>query len=480
MENPACLRFILGVLSIAGIPYEVVQGKYSISRSYYYSLRPSAERVLEVLFRDGEPPKRIIVVTKHFIERCVLCLSLHCRAPIESIVAFFSLVIGISVSKGNIGRIRTGAAEKAREFDAGISLIGIQEIAIDEIFQHGKPVLTGIDLDTHYVFLMEGAEERSGECWAKKLQESQKRGLEAGLNVSDGGSGLLKGVQQVFPGVRQQPDVFHLLRNLGREVRSIDRYGMAKLRAYYQIEERLKRWKRRHTGCPPLTLAKQHWELAEELDGILAQVDTVEILFDWLREYVGFTECGYRKSLELCRWILDEMAGRFPEREKYQKEINRLRAHLPELLSFLQRMWDKIQQKTVDFPYANVQDFQLLYQQKYQKPGTQAYEWAERRLYRRFGRQLPDAREALDETIRSTHRASSMIENVNGRLRCFMDLKRDVPNGFLILIKVFVNTKKPARNRNKSWNGTSAVERLTHDKYPEFLDIVSAPMDYAF
>ena len=214
------------------------------------------------------------------------------------------------------------------------------------------------------------------------------------------------------------------------------------------------------------------------IDGILEQVDAVEILLAWLREYVGFTECGYEKSLALCRWILEEMASRFPERKGYQKEIRRFREHLPALLSFLQRLQEKMQMKTAEFPHVHVTDFQLLYQQKYGRLGVQAYEWMEKRLYQRFGRQLPEARAALDKMIRSSRRASSMIENLNGRLRCFMDLKREIPTEFLLLIKVFFNTKKPFRSRHEGWAGTSALERLTQNRYPEFLDLFSAPMDY--
>ena len=71
-----------------------------------------------------------------------------------------------------------------------------------------------------------------------------------------------------------------------------------------------------------------------------------------------------------------------------------------------------------------------------------------------------------------------MVENLNGRLRSFIDLKRKVPEQFLILIKVYMNTKKPPRLRHKEWKNTSAVERLTKKKYPEFLDIVCTPIDY--
>ena len=107
-----------------------------------------------------------------------------------------------------------------------------------------------------------------------------------------------------------------------------------------------------------------------------------------------------------------------------------------------------------------------------------AWEYMEVRLWRRFGNRLLEAREALEKMLLSTHRASSMIENLNGRLRCFMDLKREIPEQFLILVKVFFNTKKQMRSRHDEWKGTSALDRLTGKQTPEFLDIVCAPKNY--
>ncbi|MBR4211746.1 MAG: hypothetical protein IKR84_05085 [Oscillibacter sp.] len=51
----------------------------------------------------------------------------------------------------------------------------------------------------------------------------------------------------------------------------------------------------------------------------------------------------------------------------------------------------------------------------------------EEKLYSIFRQRLPEAREALKELIRHTYRASSPDENVNGRLRVFMNARRVIP-----------------------------------------------------
>ena len=150
---------------------------------------------------------------------------------------------------------------------------------------------------------------------------------------------------------------------------------------------------------------------------------------------------------------------------------------MKELLSFLMRLHGKMAEKAKDFGNLNERDFMLLYQQRFCS-SIQLYELMEKRLYQRFGQRLCEARETLDEMICSTRRASSMIENTNSCLRPFMNTKREVSEDFLILIKVFLNTKKAMRSRNQNWRGTSALDRLYGKQYPEFLDIVSTPMNY--
>ena len=477
LENKACRRFVLGVLAMVGVPYEVTKQLFDISRSYYYSLRIPAERVLTALFGNGEEtPKKILLVTKDFIDRCVMCLSLHCKVPNEGIVTFFDLVIGYHVSKGGIGRIQKAAVEKAETFDTEIHLETIKEIAIDEIFQQGKPVLTGIDLESNYVFLMKATDDRSGATWAQCLDVQKERGLNPELVVSDGGSGLLKGVEQTFPGIEKQPDVFHMLRGLGNEVHAIEKHGQAYLNEYCDVERRVSKRKWRKL---PYNLRKKYRKMNEEIDAYLCKVDDVCILMDWLRECIGFTGYGYQQSVFLCEWILDEMSLRFPERRRYQNAIRSFREHLKELLSFLLRLRGKMVEKAKEYGNVNEHDFMLLYQQRF-CTSLPLYDLMEKRLYQRFGPRLCEARVTLDEMIRSTRRASSMIENTNSCLRPFMNTKREVSGDFLILIKVYLNTKKAMRSRNKNRRGTSALDRLYGRQYPEFLDIVSTPMNYVY
>ena len=102
----------------------------------------------------------------------------------------------------------------------------------------------------------------------------------------------------------------------------------------------------------------------------------------------------------------------------------------------------------------------------------------EKKLYHIFGERLPKARETLKELLRHTYRASSPDENVNGRLRVFMNARRGVPSWQFPLYQMFLNMKKAKRSRRPERIGTSALERLTGQSHPNFLDALLGPPSY--
>ena len=453
------------------MPYEISNKLFPISHPYYYALKAPASKLLNMLFKSGSDVKGVLLVTQDFIERCVIALTFYCRAPIEGIVSFFDLVIGHHVCKGCIHEIRKNAYERAKEYDSGIRLENIQYVAMDEIFQQQVPILTSVDLEHGYVITMEATEDRTGETWKRTLDKEKEKGFQPRLCVSDGGSGLLNGIPKAFPEIEMQLDVFHSLRDLGKEVSKQERHALAKLTELCSLESRLD-----GTKVHKKTFEK-YQTASSQIADILAKADTLNILFSWIREIVGFSGYGYSKSLELCNWILDEMLLLYPEHKKYLGAVEAFRRRVPSLLMFLRRLASDMERLAASFN-ADAHAFMLMYNQSAYPVGSAEYSAIEARLYRVFKNRLPDARIALQEILRKTYRASSMIENVNGRLRSFIHLKREVPDDCLLLIKVFFNTKKAMRSRNKEWVNTSAIDRLTGTSNPEFLDIVSAPLDY--
>ena len=87
----------------------------------------------------------------------------------------------------------------ALEFDNRISLEGISEGTNDEIFQGNSPVLTGIDLSSTYIYLLEESGDRTADSWELFMSDRKDHGLELDVSISDAGTGLTAGIPRVFP-----------------------------------------------------------------------------------------------------------------------------------------------------------------------------------------------------------------------------------------------------------------------------------------
>lgn len=459
------------MMKLGGVKYTEVEEKYRISESYYVKLGKQAEKVLDLILAIKDASYAVILITPQFIERCVIGLLCICQVSVERIVEFFDAVFFYHVSKGRVGDIEEEKSKDAAEIMAGVSLGNIKDVAADELFQQGKPVAAVVDLETHFVPLLKPVNDRTGETWEKILNEMKERAFYPRLCVSDAGSGLLKGVSAAFPGITMQLDIFHVLRDVGVYARRQERRAFSELSELCKLEYKVKSSKVR------TKTRKRYEELLASIDDTLLKADTLHILLEWLRELTGFSGYGYAQSLSLCLWILDEMSALYPDNKKYQYAISQFRGRLPDTLKFLRRLQENLRDASIDLGI-DEHDMMLLYNQSVYTIYSKEYAAIEKRLYKRLGNRLIDARAALPDIIHMTYRASSMVENVNSRVRCYMNLKREIPERFMPLLCLYLNTRKAIRPKNKSWVGTSALDRLTGHENPAFLDLLFGEPDY--
>lgn len=124
----------------------------------------------------------------------------------------------------------------------------------DDIFQGNIPVLTGIDTESTYVYLLAEAGDRSADTWQLFMEDRREHGLELQVSISDVGTGLTAGIPKAFPGIRVQPDIFHELRPVGAEVARLER----KAEKLISDEARLELENTIAAGFPNVW-AKAHW-----------------------------------------------------------------------------------------------------------------------------------------------------------------------------------------------------------------------------
>lgn len=238
----------MGCKAVAGIPVSETAQEFGVSRQCVYTQKQDVQNYMDAL-GDPQAPTPSIHINERFIKRMVLSLSLDCHASAEGIQRTFSSVLGMKLSIGKISSILKEASGRAQSFDSQVPLDTITQGANDEIFQENMPVLTGIDPESTYVYLLAGANDRTAGTWELQLEGCKEHGLDLKVSISDAGVGLTAGIPRAFPDISVQPDIFHELRPIGA-VSRLERkaYGLIEKEAGLEMRARGKRPQKKTQG----------------------------------------------------------------------------------------------------------------------------------------------------------------------------------------------------------------------------------------
>lgn len=280
---------MMGCRAAAGTPVTRIAEEARVSRQCVYQQK---SRVLDYVdsLDSGQASAPSIPVDKRFVKRMVLSLSLDCRATAEGIQRTFSTVLNMHISIGEISAILQEASSRAQLFDSQVPLDSISQGANDEIFQGNTPILTGIDPESTYIYLLAEAGDRSADTWELYMEECKDHGLSLDVSISDAGTGLTAGIPRAFPDICVQPDVFHELRPLGAEVSRLER------KACRLVEKEAALQKRAQGKHPRKKTQVQLETVRVETGQAVEDYDLLSILFGW-QYFIGLP--GYQEKRPL-------------------------------------------------------------------------------------------------------------------------------------------------------------------------------------
>jgi hypothetical protein len=89
-----------------------------------------------------------------------------------------------------------------------------------------------------------------------------------------------------------------------------------------------------------------------------------------------------------------------------------------------------------------------------------------------LGRKFQLTQNAVTQAMDHTPRASSLIENLNSRLRTYFFLRRQLGEGYLDLLRFFLNHRKFQRSEKPGRVGKSPAELLTGRPHPHWLELL--------
>ena len=108
------------------------------------------------------------------------------------------------------------------------------------------------------------------------------------------------------------------------------------------------------------------------------------------------------------------------------------------------------------------------------KPDTSPAYWLGwNELCAQMGHKSHEVFQAVMEAMARTPRCSSMVENLNSRLRNYFAPRRDVGGQYLELLKFFLNHRPFTRSRVPERVGKSPRQLLTGEQHPHWLTMLS-------
>ncbi|MDO9714451.1 hypothetical protein [Paracraurococcus lichenis] len=79
---------------------------------------------------------------------------------------------------------------------------------------------------------------------------------------------------------------------------------------------------------------------------------------------------------------------------------------------------------------------------------------------------------AVRRPMASTPRSSSLVENLNSRLRTYFTLRRHLDGSYLDLLRFFLNHRRFLRSRHAERQGKSPRELMTGQDHPHWLTLL--------
>ena len=463
-------------LALAGMartqPLNDLARENEVSRKFVYAQIEKANRALDAAFRPEEKDDQRVLfsipVTKQWIRQVVLSAILDCHSSYRGVENFIRNILDSEIANGTIHNIVMAAVQKARLVNSEEDLSKIRVGAHDEIFQ-GDPVLVGADPFSTYCYLLAQEPSRDAVTWAVHLLDLSQRGLHLEYTVADAGQGLRAGQAEAWPGVPCRGDVFHAEREMGKMTTYLENRAYGCIGAREELERKMGRARTKGKGqsfSKKLAIARKEEAAAIQL------IDDLLVLAGWMREDVlslAGPDASTRR--ELFDFIVREMQIRehlAPHRIRPVRVA--LENQRDQLLAFaedIDRQLAAISQKH----QVPLEDVRSVLELGRLAPDDPLYWVKDSELWDRLGHDnYPLVCAAVDQVLDNTVRASSMIENLNSRLRCYFFLRREVGQDYLELLRFFLNHRRYPRSRKEGHTGRSPAEILQGKALPHWLE----------
>jgi hypothetical protein len=477
----------LALDALTGEPITALADQHQVSRKFIYQQTAKAQRALDEAFAPPPPDQEVLFylpVTRAWLHQLMLALILLCHSSLRGVVELLRDLFDYSVSLGTVHNVVCAAVADARRHNTAQDLSAVRIGAHDEIYQADWPVLVGADVASTFCYLLSREEHCDTDTWGVRLLELRDQGLQPEATIADAGGALRGGQAEAWPDVPCRGDVFHLLQPAEQLVSYLRNRAYQAIAARTAFEQKLARAQRplRHKRAARQRAARQRRQqrlgsqvgnARQEEARAIALADDVAVLLAWLRDdilAVAGPATATRQALY--DFVVAELRARTPGcPHRLEPVVTHLANQRDDVLAFARALDADLGELAEDFQVSADVARDVL-QVEALDPRRPLRWQREAALRQRLGARFHLLREAVVQLARHTVRASSVIENLNSRLRAYFFLRRHLGPDYLALLQFFLNHRRFLRSEHAERVGKSPAELLTGQSHRHWLEML--------
>ena len=448
--------------------------QHGVSRQFVYRQKDKAmaavDQAFDDVFVDNSKVLFYLPVTKAWIAQLVLCLLFYGRTSFRSIKNLLKDCFDYDISISGIHNISGSAQQSARRLNAHQDLSPVKLAAHDELFHHNKPVVAGVDIPSLYCYLLSHEDHRDSDTWAIHFMDLQQQGFKPERVIGDDGDGLRCAHKNMFPDVPFDYDLFHLLKLLMDTRRYFRNRYNSSVSHLIKVEHKMEKAKLKGN---PSSLSRSLGEARKVEETMRYLTQSIDTLVSWMTHDV-LNKAGPTNAIrqELYDFIVDE----FEKLEDiHPHRIESLRFTLKDKKNLVLSFCDVLDDKFKAIAKERHCSLEVIWQMcELLRCDLDSDNYAVRSLplQQLLGDQFDEIEDAVIVALSSTEQTSSMVENLNSRLRPYFFLRREIGNDYLGLLRFFLNHKPFERSNNPNRQDKSPAELLSGKPHPHWLEML--------
>lgn len=449
------------------------------SRKFIYQQKEKAEEALQNAFSmkrsedDSDLALFYLPVTKKWISQFIVALILIARCPYQGVIEILRDLFDYHICKGSVHNIVYRALDQSKTINRQQNLSGITVGLHDEIYQSGDPVLAGVCAHTTYCYLLSLEEACDANAWGVHLLDlKEKQNLNPDKTIADGGPSARKGQKDAWPDTPCGGDTFHALYPFGKLCHYQDNRAIDAIKTVEEFKRKVDcprgKWKKDENRQEALNRLASAEDICKKATALSDDLNT---LHRWLKkDILSLVGPSYKDRCKLLEFIVEELRHREPmcthRIEPVRKYLENHKDNLLEFVPEMEKLFIEVATEC-EIPLVDVQCMAELRGLNTQKR-WEAYAALRSRLKTKFHLVESMVNEILDNTIR----ASSLVENLNSRLRNYFTLRRHLGNDYLEILRFFLNHRRFMRSEYEERVGKSPAELLTGETHKHWLEML--------